>query len=693
MDQLRGWVEAQDWSEILLEESVDKKAELLIGRMRNALDQYLPQKVIRIASDDEPWFTDDLKKLDRRKRREYSRNRKSDKYKRLYCIYQDKVSKAKIKYKQNMIDDVMSAQSSEWFSKLKRISRYDEGKSEVIQVEEISHLSDQEQAEMIADKLSAISNSYKGVEMTDILIPPFSFQDIPQIPIQKVKEYISKIKAKKSTPLGDIPPKIIKEFSDYLCVPIRDIINSSLRLGTWPSCYKREIITPIPKEYPVLQVDMLRPISSLLTFNKVQEAIICEMVISDMSSHLDPTQYGNRKKTGIQHYLVKMLHRILSETDKNSRGQIKAVICNFVDWKQAYSRQSHILGIKSFIENGVRPSLIPVLTNYFMSGSMKVKWHGKLSGSRNMPGSGAMGSCLGNWEFDSQTNHNADSIPEEDRYKFVDDLSFLKIVNLVNIGISSHNIRQQVPNDLPTHGQILDNSKLKSQQYLDNINLWSDNQEMIVSEKKTKTMIVNFTDRFQFHTRLRLKSQNVEVVKKMKILGTIFNDQLTWNENCDAIVKKVNCRMQLIRKISSFGSNPKELVHLWKTFCLSLLEQSCVVWGGMITAENRKDLERTQKNFTKLALQDKFTTYKSALVSLGLESLEKRRQKLTLKFAKTSLADGHFKGLILKKNPRKGPQTRHKEYFQVTRAHTERFRKSPILTMQKLLNIDRQKLY
>ena len=69
-------------SENLLEDSVDKKAELLIGQMRNALDQYLPEKVIRIASDDEPWFTEELKKLDRRKRREYSRNRKSDKYKK-----------------------------------------------------------------------------------------------------------------------------------------------------------------------------------------------------------------------------------------------------------------------------------------------------------------------------------------------------------------------------------------------------------------------------------------------------------------------------------------------------------------------------------------------------------------------------------------------------------------------------------
>ena len=116
-----------------------------------------------------------------------------------------------------------------------------------------------------------------------------------------------------------------------------------------------------------------RPISALLTFNKLQEPIICEM-ISDMSANLDSTQYGNRKRTGIQHYLVKLLHRILSETDKNSRRQIKAVICNFVDWKQVYSRQSHILGIRSFIANGVRPSLIPVLTDYFKSMSMKVKW-------------------------------------------------------------------------------------------------------------------------------------------------------------------------------------------------------------------------------------------------------------------------------------------------------------------------------
>ena len=51
--------------------------------------------------------------------------------------------------------------------------------------------------------------------------------------------------------------------------------------------------------------------------------------------------------------------------------------------------------------------------------------------------------------------------------------------------------------------------------------------------------------------------------------------------------KKVNARMQLLQKVWSFGSRLEEMVHLWKVYCLSILEQSCVVWGGSLTAENK----------------------------------------------------------------------------------------------------------
>jgi hypothetical protein len=566
------------------------------------------------------------------------------------------------------------------------MTRYDQGKAEIIQVEEISSLSDQQQAEMIADHLAQISQTYKGIEATDIIIPHFEVEDIPQFSLKKVKEYIQRLKPRKSSPLGDIPVKIIKEFAQYLCVPLANIINSSLTQGYWADCYKKEIITPIPKEYPVLKIDMLRPISSLLSFNKVQEMAICEMISSDMEANLDPTQHGNRKRTGIQHYLLRLIHRILSETDRNSRGEIKAVLCSFIDWKQAYSRQSHILGVQSFLTNGVRPSLIPLLISYFQSREIRIKWHQKLSNPRKMPGSGAMGSSIGNWEFDSQTNNNADCVPEKDRFKFVDDLSVLEIINLLNIGLASHNFRQQITNNIPTHGQIIPSSNLKSQTYIEEINRWTNNQQMIISEKKTKAMVINFTDNYQFQQRLTLNNQNIEVVDKIKILGTIIENNLSWNENCMAIIKKVNARMQLLRKVWSFVSTKEEMVHLWKTFCLSVLDQSCVVWDSGLTAENKADLERTQKTFTKLVLEEDFETYPKALQALQLETLEKRRKTLTLSFVKRSLSDGKLRDLFPIRRKSHFMKTRNPDKYKTTHALTERFKNSPIITMQKLLN-------
>ena len=213
---------------------------------------------------------------------------------------------------------------------------------------------------------------------------------------------------------------------------------------------------------------------------------------------------------------------------------------------------------------------------------------------------------------------------------------------------------------------------------------------MVISEKKTKAMVINFTEKYQFQPRLKLNKNNIEVVEKMKILGTIISDKLSWGENCDVLVRKVNARMQLLRKVWSFGSTVEEMVDLWKTYCLSVLDQSCVLWGSMLTVENEQDLERTQKTFARLVLQENFTSYNEALEKLGLQNLKLRRKMLTLRFAKRSLADGHFKDLILKRKVNHRMKTRKRNFYEVTHANTDRFRNSPIITMQHLLNEDKR---
>ena len=77
-----------------------------------------------------------------------------------------------------------------------------------------------------------------------------------------------------------------------------------------------------------------------------------------------------------------------------------------------------------------------------------------------------MGATLGIWEFLSQTNNNADCVPVEDRFKFVDDLTVLEVINLVNMTIEPYNITKHVPSDISTNNQYINGNQLNSQKYL-----------------------------------------------------------------------------------------------------------------------------------------------------------------------------------------------------------------------------------
>ena len=385
---------------------------------------------------------------------------------------------------------------------------------------------------------------------------------------------------------------------------------------------------------------------------------------------------------------MRLLNRVISNVDKNAQGEVNAVLCMFIDWKQAYSRQCHTLGVQSFLKNGVRPSLIPLLISYFEDREMRVKWHGKMSQSRRLPGGGAMGASLGNWEFLSQTNDNADCVPEEDRFKFVDDLTTLEVINLLTVGLSSFFMKNQVPSDIPSHGQFIAGDKLKSQEYLNQINEWTESHKMVISEQKTKALIFNFTDNYQFTTRLDLKGKNIELVDQMKILGTIVDNKLSWDANCSQIIRKVNARMQLIRGLQSFGATKEEMVHIWILFCRSVLEQSCVVWGTSISKENIEDLERTQKSFSKLILKEKYKDYENALILLNLESLETRRKEMCLKFAKSGIKNNTLQDLFPTNDKAHKMKTRNNNKYKVNFANTGRLKNASVITMQNILNKD-----
>ena len=637
LQQMQIWIDKEDWTEVSCENSSHKKMEVLQSLIVSKYYEFFPESTKTIASDDQPFYTSKLDKLRRRKSREYHKHRKSSKWFAMNVEFEAELSKAKKDYYKKKIRNLSKIDPKNWYKELKKLTCFDQLKSDEIDVEEIKDLSSKDQAELIADKFAAVSQEFEKLEDEDIVVPDFSESDIPVVSVTDVESTLDQMDPNKSSVQDDVPAKLLKYFAKQLARPVADVINTSIKQGCWPDILKLEIVTPVPKVFPPKNIDELRNISGLLNLDKVAEKIIAKMMISDMNEKIDPSQYANQKGLSIQHYLVKMLDKILLAVDKNSKSESCAVLATLVDWKQAFPRQCPKLGIESFIQNGVRPSLIPMLINYFQGRIMKVKWKGQLSTTRELKGGGPQGSTFGIWEYLSQSNDNADCVTESERFKFVDDLTFLEVIYLLNVGLSTYNVKVHIPSHIPTHNQLISADNLQSQHHLKVINNWTKKKKMKINEKKTKNMIFNFTKNFQFTTQLSVNNYPIEIVKETKLLGTFITDDLKWDKNTSELVKKAYKRMQLLYRAASFTSSKVELRKIYLIFIRSILEQSAVVWHSSLTARNRIALERVQKCAVKVILGKNYTNYKDGLKNLNIENLNDRREQLCFRFAKNCL--------------------------------------------------------
>ena len=677
------WIVAKSWKEIYQCDDINRKVEIFQNTL---MDQYLkcfPEKVLKVCDNDAPWITPSLKALDRKRKREFLKHKKSLKWKQMNEEFRSKVTLSKKNYYENIVTDLKNSNPSKWYSKVKRMTGKNTEMQNPICVDDLIGIDEKKQAEMIADHYSKISNQYSMICKDDFSQYINGGQG-PFIEPLKVYNIIKSANKKAATVPGDLPMKLIAEFAVELSFPLAHIFNCCIETGVYPDMFKRELVTPVPKIFPPQKMSDLRKISGLYNFSKIMDKILGEFIIADMSKTRDLSQFGNEKKMSRHHYLIQMLHRILISVEKNSKNEAFAVILEMIDWSQAFDRLSHDIGVRSFLKNGVRHSLIPILVNYYENRNMQVKWNGKISTTRSLNGGGTQGGLMGILEYLSQTNDNVESIPLEDRYKFIDDLSILDILNLVNIGLASFNARYQVPSDVAIDRDFLPMENTKSHEYLEAISSWTHDNQMKINTEKSKYMIINFTENYQFSTRLTIEDKPLQQVREARLLGVLISDDLSWKSNTQHTVKQAYKRMIILYRLSEFLMPIDDLIDIYKLYIRSILESSAVVWHSAITEGERHSIERVQKVALKIILKSAYIDYEDALAKTHLETLEKRREVLCLRFA-TACTKNPKTQKMFPLNPSR-VNTRHHEKYYVQPARTSRLKNSPIPYMQRLLN-------
>ena len=94
-------------------------------------------------------FSENLAQLKRKKQREYSKNRKSEKWKNMDNNYRLKVDVAKRTYYKKEIASLTNSDPRKWYHWLKRLVPSGQLKGNEFSVEDINHLSSEEQAEKL----------------------------------------------------------------------------------------------------------------------------------------------------------------------------------------------------------------------------------------------------------------------------------------------------------------------------------------------------------------------------------------------------------------------------------------------------------------------------------------------------------------------------------------------------------------
>ena len=145
--------------------------------------------------------------------------------------------------------------------------------------------------------------------------------------------------------------------------------------------------------------------------------------------------------------------------------------------------------------------------------------------------------------------------------------------------------------------------------------------------------------------------------------------------------------MQLLNKAANFSKAKNDLKNINITFIRSIIEQSAVVWHRSLSKKNR----RVQKSAVRVIMGDSYRNYKHGLKILKIETLDKRRDKLCLSFAKKCFKKE--KSNFPPKNSSKHNMKKRKRMktFKPKKTNTERNRKSSIPYMINLLNKEFEK--
>ena len=225
-----------------------------------------------------------------------------------------------------------------------------------------------------------------------------------------------------------------------------------------------------------------------------------------------------------------------------------------------------------------------------------------------------------------------------------------------------------------------------SQAYFDHVVEEAARRGMQVNDQKAGLLCFSAAISFEAEAALDVRQGGrITSSKSLKVLGFTFDADIGCSSHIDQVAAKLRSRTWALIKLKRYGFSCEELVGIYTTYMRPIAEYVSVAWHSMLSAEQSAYLEKQQTQ----ALRHIYGHGPSAAKmrrSAGIDLLHTRRENSCRIFAKKAVCNPKFSRWFQLRRPSPYEKRSNREKYIEPTARTDRYRKSPLNHLRRILN-------
>ena len=376
----KDWIACESWDKVYNAASAEEKATTLITMINRSMDAFFPQKKIKVKSTDDPWITPEIKKRIKSRKRTYDKEHRSDAWKEKKRETNKLIKDSKREYYDHFIN--LSKTSNDpalYYKIINRLKTTNNAKKNFEVCDLFAGATESDVAEKVADFFTAISDKFIGLSEKDV--PEVErMKDCIALTPKQVEDRIKKCRKPKGLLSGDIFPSLLTDCASNVAGPLAHVINAAFGEEVWPSAWKLETVTVIPKCPDPDNLGETRNISCTPVFSKIMEYFLLERLKEETS--INTNQFGGLPGSSIDHYLAATWTDIMSALDQDDG------VANLlsIDFAKAFNTMSHQACLAALSDKEASPHCIRMTAAFLSDRQMVFKAGTTLSEARHLKG-------------------------------------------------------------------------------------------------------------------------------------------------------------------------------------------------------------------------------------------------------------------------------------------------------------------